>query len=276
MLTQKGGYFLCIFAIFLSISIAVEAGEAKEGLCESFDGWMIVTIAVLVIQYGLCFGVEIAVNTVMNLYFLYRFKKDGCVEGADDIIQTNMTNVTMMTTTLASSDDDDDLNECSILTQNTASLIASLFGLMNLFARALGGIFSDLLRKYLKIPGRLLAHIICLTGEGILLIIFSQMTTIPTAIVAMIAFSLFVQMSEGSTFAIVPYVHPRRVGVVAGFIGAGGNAGALIWNTIWSQLVDTDPSKWFWLLGIFVLSGNVLTLLIPVQRRRIWNCMSRD
>ncbi|XP_053374107.1 uncharacterized protein LOC128546791 [Mercenaria mercenaria] len=165
-------------------------------------------------------------------------------------------------------------NSCSILSQNSASLIASLFVLMNLFSRALGGIISDLLRKYLQIPGRLLAHILCMTAEGVMLIVFSRMKTIPTAIIAMVAFSLFVQMSEGSTFAIVPYIYPRRVGLVSGFIGAGRNAGAMIWNTIWLNLVDTDPSQWFLLLGIFVLCGNVYSLII-VQRKRIWNIFSR-
>ncbi|XP_045168958.1 uncharacterized protein LOC123531780 [Mercenaria mercenaria] len=234
--------------------------------------WLIITVTVLVIQYGLCFGVEIAVNTVMNLYFLYKFEKEGCTEGLQDVIQTNSTTNMTSTTTIVPSDDP---NPCSILSQDTASLIASLFGLMNLFARALGGMFSDLLRKYLQIPGRLLAHLICLTGEGVLLIVFSQMETIPTAIIAMVAFSLFVQMSEGSTFAVVPYIHLQRVGIVAGFIGAGGNAGALIWNTIWLNLVDTDPSRWFLLLGIFVLCGNVLTLIIQVQGKRIWGVFNR-
>ena len=242
-------------------------------------------MTVLVIQYGLCFGLEIAVNTVMNLYFLYNFKKDGCVEGAKDMVtqSSNITTLmyntttTMSTTTVAGacSIESKKLDECSILDQNTASLIASLFGLTNLFARALGGLFSDLLLKYLGLSRRLLAHFICLTGEGIMLIVFSQMMTIPNAIGTMVVFSLFTQMSEGSTFAMVPYVNPRRVGVIAGFVGAGGNSGAMIWNTIWSQLVEVDPSRWFWILGTCVLSGNVLTLFIRVQKTRIWGVRRR-
>ena len=229
------------------------------------DIWMYVTVVALLTQYGLCFGVEIAVNTVMNLYFLYAFKKDNCTENAIETV----VNTTDVITTMSSSSDAE-TNDCSILSQNTASLIASLFGLTNLFARAVGGIFSDVLRKRFSLSGRLLAQCICLTGEGIMLIIFSQMTTIPTAIVTMVFFSLFVQSSEGSTFAIVPYVLPRKVGVVAGLVGAGGNAGAMIWNTIWSQMVNKDPSQWFWTLGICVLCGNLLTFLIPVQTERIW------
>ena len=100
-------------------------------------------------------------------------------------------------------------------------------------------------------------------------------TTISTAIVTMVFFSSFVESSEGSTFAIVPYVLPRKVGVVAGLVGAGGNAGVIIWNTIWSQIVDKDPNQWFWTLSTCVLCGNLLTFLIPVQTERIWGIRCR-
>ncbi|VDI30078.1 Hypothetical predicted protein [Mytilus galloprovincialis] len=226
--------------------------------------WSVITILVLVVQYGMCFGVEIAVNSVMNLYFLYNFKKEGCVEEGN-----SFSNITI--TTMTSEVKEADTNECSILDQDSASLIASLFGLMNLFARAMGGIYSDIMRQYVGIAGRLVAHFTCLVGEGIMLIIFSQMSTISTSVAVMIFFSMFVQMSEGTTFAIVPYVLPSHVGIVAGLVGAGGNAGALVWNTLWRQFVEQNPSQWFWLLGIIVLSGSLLTFLIQVQEKRIWN-----
>jgi hypothetical protein len=38
--------------------------------------------------------------------------------------------------------------------------------------------------------------------EGIMLMIFSQMNTIPTAMAVMVAFGIFVQMSEGNKAAI--------------------------------------------------------------------------
>ncbi|KAK3575910.1 hypothetical protein CHS0354_002550 [Potamilus streckersoni] len=240
-------------------------GTCCKNACATDNCWLYFTVFVLFVQYGLCFGVEIAVNTVMNLYFLYRFKVENCTTTFERHVPLlNLTNITATHLTFS------DTNDCSILTQNTASLIASMFGLMNLFARALGGVFSDLLRKFWAIPGRLLAHLVCLVGEGVMLIVFSQMTTIPFAMLVMIVFSLFVQMSEGTTFALVPYLHPRYIGIISGLIGGGGNAGAIIWNTIWVDMVDSDPSRWFWTLGICVLSGSVLTLLIPIQKKRIW------
>jgi len=241
--------------------------ESEGKSCSKEKLWSVVTVTVLMIQYGMCFGVEIAVNTVMNLYFLYKFKKDGCVEGMQPY--SNSTNMTTTPVLI------EDANECSILDQDTASLIASLFGLMNLFARAMGGIYSDILRKHLSISGRLVAHFTCLLGEGVMLIIFSQMNTIPSAIGIMILFSTCVQMSEGTTFAIVPYISPGRTGMVAGLVGAGGNAGALIWNTIWRQYVEDDPSGWFWLLGIIVFLGSALTSLILVKQERIWHVVTR-
>lgn len=41
-------------------------------------------------------------------------------------------------------------------------------------------------------------------------------------------FSLLVQSSEGATYGVVPFVSKRSLGVVSGFVGAGGNAGSVI------------------------------------------------
>jgi hypothetical protein len=43
-----------------------------------------------------------------------------------------------------------------------------------------------------------------------------------------VCFSLMVQASEGATFGVVPFVSKRSMGVVSGFVGAGGNAGSVI------------------------------------------------
>ena len=39
---------------------------------------------------------------------------------------------------------------------------------------------------------------------------------------------LFVKMSNGANYAIVPFVNPRALGAVAGIVGAGGNLGAVL------------------------------------------------
>merc|ERR1711998_778919 len=52
--------------------------------------------------------------------------------------------------------------------------------------------------------------------------------TLPATIVVICIFSIFVQMSEGLHFGVVPYVSRPALGVVSGMVGAGGNTGALI------------------------------------------------
>jgi len=145
---------------------------------------------VLVVQYAVCFGMELHVNNTIALYYFDRFG----------------------------------------LTLTTAGLIASLFGLMNLFARAWGGMISDFAYNRYGMAGRKYAHIIITCGEGIFLVIFSRMPNLGSAIFMMIIFSLFVQSAEGSTFGIVPYVDPKNTGAVCGFVGAGGNIGAVCWG----------------------------------------------
>ena len=106
-------------------------------------------------------------------------------------------------------------------------MIAGTFGLMNIFARSLGGIFGDKAGGRFGLRGRVTWLGIALVFEGIALIVFSRMEVLPAAIASLVVLGLFVQMSEGATFSVVPFVNPRAVGAVAGIVGAGGNAGAV-------------------------------------------------
>lgn len=75
---------------------------------------------------------------------------------------------------------------------------------MNIFARTLGGVFSDLFAKQGGLKGRVRWLFIALVCEGIALVTFSQMHVLSLAIGIMLVFSLFVQMAEGATFGVVP------------------------------------------------------------------------
>ncbi|KAK3098284.1 hypothetical protein FSP39_017955 [Pinctada imbricata] len=186
------------------VDVSVPEPEEESTCSCKRSFWLVVTVVILIIHYGMCFGIEISVNTVLNLYLLYKFKKPGCVEGGSNSLNSTIMSTTatlaLNGTTLPPVTTTVDEYECSVLDQTTASLIASLFGLMNLFARALGGLFSDVLRSKFALPGRILGHMICMLGEGVMLIIFSQIETVPIAVLVIIFFSLFVQMSEGTTY----------------------------------------------------------------------------
>ena len=98
---------------------------------------------------------------------------------------------------------------------------------MNIFARTLGGVFSDLFAKQAGLKGRVRWLFIALICEGIALIAFSQMHVLSMAIGIMLVFSLFVQMAEGATYGVVPFINKKALGAVAGIVGAGGNIGAV-------------------------------------------------
>ena len=126
----------------------------------------------LFLIYGACFGIELTINNIAAIYYTDNFSLD----------------------------------------IKTAGLIAGLFGLMNLFARSLGGYFGDKFGIKFGLRGRVLFLFTVLFIEGLALIVFSQMTSLVLAISSMIVFSLFVQMSEGATFSVVPFVNKKAVG----------------------------------------------------------------
>jgi NNP family nitrate/nitrite transporter-like MFS transporter len=141
----------------------------------------------LFLIYGACFGVELTINNIAAIYFSDYFSLD----------------------------------------VTTAGLIAGLFGLMNLFARSLGGIFGDKFGVRYGLHARVYFLFAVLLLEGVFLVAFSQVGYLPLAIATMMLFSLFVQMSEGATFSVVPFINKKAIGSVSGIVGAGGNMGAV-------------------------------------------------
>ncbi|MCA9229987.1 MAG: MFS transporter [Planctomycetales bacterium] len=137
--------------------------------------------------YAACFGIELTINNIAAIYYMDYFG----------------------------------------LGLKTAGLVAGLFGLMNIFARTLGGFISDKFVQKRGLKGRVHWLFIALFAEGIALLLFSQMRVLALAIPAMILFSLFVQMSEGATYSVVPFINKKALGSVAGIVGAGGNMGAV-------------------------------------------------
>ena len=148
---------------------------------------MDIRVWALFVIYGACFGIELTINNIAALYF-------------HDYFELGMA---------------------------TAGLVAGLFGLMNIFARTLGGVVGDKWGLKWGLRGRAWFLGIILFLEGLALMLFSQQEVLPLAIATLILFSLCVQMSEGATYSVVPFINKRALGAVAGIVGAGGNAGAV-------------------------------------------------
>lgn len=76
-----------------------------------------------------------------------------------------------------------------------AAAYASLFGLMNIFSRGLGGVISDKMHKAYFLRGRLSIHMAFMLIEGVLMICFIQCVTVKGTLATMILFAIFGQVS---------------------------------------------------------------------------------
>ncbi|KAG5190448.1 nitrate high affinity transporter [Tribonema minus] len=150
-----------------------------------------------------------------------------------------------------------------------AGLIATVFGLMQIFTRASGGLLSDSAFKHFGggstgMRGRIIVQMCTLTAEGVCLVIFSRMNSLGSAIALLTSFAVGVQMSEGSTFGIVPSVCPEATGAVSGIVGAGGNLGAIAFGLLF-RFGPSAPETCFLLLGFIVLGCAALTPLLRLK-----------
>ncbi len=175
----------------------------------------------LFLIYGACFGIELTINNVAAIYFHDQFRLD----------------------------------------LKTAGLIAGLFGLMNLFARSAGGFFGDKAGIKWGLKGRVWLLGALLLFEGLTLILFSQMAILSLAIGALVIFSLFTQMAEGATFAVVPFINKKAVGAVSGIVGAGGNVGAVMAGFLFKS-ENLPYQQALLILGISVTVVSLLALVV--------------
>jgi NNP family nitrate/nitrite transporter-like MFS transporter len=179
----------------------------------------------LTIGYAMCFGMELTFDNVASLHFVDNFH----------------------------------------LTQSQAGFWAGIFGFMNLFARALGGIMSDKVgRKFgMRGKGLLLAGVLLLEGLG--LILFAQAGSLMVAIITMLSFALFLKMSNGATYGIVPFINSKNVGMVSGIVGAGGNLGGMIFGFLFKSQSITYVQA-FTYIGYIVIAVSVIIFITKFSK----------
>jgi NNP family nitrate/nitrite transporter-like MFS transporter len=165
----------------------------------------------LALLYAASFGIELTVDNVAALYFTDYFH----------------------------------------LALTSAGIVAGSFGAMNLFARALGGIVSDRCNRLWGLRGRVLLLGCTIFAEGLAMALFSRMNRLPFAIAAMMLTGLFVKMSNGANYAVVPFVNKRALGAVAGIVGAGGNLGAVLAGFLFKTPSLTYPQALL-ILGVII------------------------
>jgi len=180
---------------------------------------------ILTIAYAACFGVEITIDNFAASYF------------------------------------HDDYKATLIF----AGLLASIFGWLNIFARALGGIVSDKVGKKYGFNGKvsLLALLLLLEGIGIML--FANSGGLVLAITMMFFFGLCLKMANGATYSIVPFINQKAVGSVAGIVGAGGNVGAMLIGFLFKSMTYSAA---FMYLGGGVFAVGLVVLAVRLMSKK--------
>lgn len=181
----------------------------------------------LFVTYAGCFGIELFVHGVAAAYYVDRFGLD--LRGA--------------------------------------GLAVGGFGLLALFARAMGGMASDRLarRRGLLARARLLCVLMLCEGAGLLW--FSHAQSVGIAVAAMLSFGLFTHMACGATYALVPFIDRKALGGVAGIVGAGGNVGAVAAGCL--QKCTGSVQHSFMVLGGFVIAGSLCALAVRFSREHV-------
>mmetsp|Transcript_835 Transcript_835/g.1374 ORF Transcript_835/g.1374 Transcript_835/m.1374 type:complete len:680 (-) Transcript_835:373-2412(-) len=224
----------------------------SSGAKQKSDGSVVLRVGmtnvnawILALLYGMSFGVELTVTNEAALYF----------------------------------------HEYHGLSVSVAGLLASAFGMMNLFARSLGGFASDASAARFGMRGRITVLFFAHLCEGFFCILLGLITTSQPlnhiaatnsagcAVAILSIFSLFVQIAEGATYSIVPQVSRPALGIVSGLVGAGGNLGSVVTEALFfsSEAVRTDTA--FVHMGIAILLTSLFCLFIyfPEEGGILWS-----
>lgn len=189
----------------------------------------------LTLAYAMCFGMEITFDNIAALHFVDSFG----------------------------------------LSQSSAGFWAGVFGFMNIFARAMGGIVSDKtgLKYGLKGKGILLAIMLLLEGFG--LVLFALSGSFVLAIVSMLTFALFLKMANGATYGIVPFVNEKNVGMVSGIVGAGGNLGGMAFGFLF-KVESISYVQAFQYIGYIIILVSIIILITKFSTEKTQAVDAKD
>jgi len=151
-------------------------------------------VAILDLAYMITFGSELAVISMLPLYFFDTFKSS------------------------------------AQLTIAEAGLIASVFAGMNLIMRPAGGWLSDRFGRKRTLAIALAGTALGYFG----LAQMDASWSILAAVAVVVFTSIFVNAGNGAVYALVPLIKRRLTGQIAGMVGAYGNVGGVVFLTILS------------------------------------------
>jgi len=170
-------------------------------------------VAILDLAYLIAFGAEIAVVSMLPIFYYETFHE---TQGVSMIM---------------------------------AGVLASGFAGMNLIARPFGGWVSDKFGRKLSLTIFIAGSAV---GFGIMSQITSEWSIFLAVPVTMVC-SFFVNGGAGAVFAMVPLIKRRMTGQIAGMVGAYGNVGGVLFLTILSFVSSSEFFMVIGIAAIIVL-----------------------
>ena len=190
------GFYISIWLLyFYNVHKIIHVNrEHLQHPIEAIHRYKFKQVAILDLAYFITFGSELAVVSMLPLYFF------------------------------------DIFHESQGVTMVQAGLLGGSFAFINLVARPMGGWFSDKFGRKLSLSIFVLG---LATGYFGMSQINSNWSIVWVVLLTM-ACSSFVSAGCGAVYAIVPLIKRRMTGQIAGMVGAYGNVGGVLFLTILS------------------------------------------
>jgi NNP family nitrate/nitrite transporter-like MFS transporter len=81
----------------------------------------------------------------------------------------------------------------------------------------------------------------------------------------MLLFALFLKMSNGATYSVVPFINQKAMGAVSGIVGAGGNVGAVLAGFLFTSETISYRESLF-IIGIAVTVVSFISLALSFSK----------
>lgn len=155
------------------------------------------------------------------------------------------------------------------LGQTQAGRWASMFGLLNVVTRPLGGIIADILFKYtnsLWVKKCWILFVGIVSGAFLIAIGLTDPMSESMMFGLIAGMAIFLEAGNGANFALVPHVHPTANGIVSGTVGAIGNLGGVVFAIVF-RYHHADYATSFWITGVMIIGMNlILCWLNPLPK----------
>jgi NNP family nitrate/nitrite transporter-like MFS transporter len=190
------GIYIAIWTLYLYnvYKIVHVNNEHLQQPIDEIHRYKFKQVAILDLAYFITFGSELAVVSMLPMFFF------------------------------------DTFHESQGVTMVQAGLLGGSFAFINLIARPAGGWISDKFGRKLSLSIFVLGLSAGYFGMSL---INSEWSLIPAVLITM-ACSCFVSGGCGAVYAIVPLIKRRMTGQIAGMVGAYGNVGGVMFLTLLS------------------------------------------